>query len=102
MEMAYTHLTKMILEQVKKYNKKPALSYKNEKQWNPISWHEIGLQIEGLSKALLKFGLDIQERAAIYSQNRPNGVLPIMVLWVFAVLRPPFMPQTLLPKWNTL
>ena len=73
--MPYTHLTKMILEQVQKYKDKPALYYKNENEWKSIRWREMGNQIEAVSRALLKFGLGVQERAAIFSQNRPQWTI---------------------------
>ena len=70
--MPYTHLTKMILEQTEKYNEKPALYSKDNTGWSSISWKEMGIQIEAVSKALLRFGFGIQDRAAIFSQNKPQ------------------------------
>ncbi len=73
--MSQTHLTKMILARVQKYNKKPALYYKKSGQWESISWEEMGNQIKCISKALLECELGEQERVGIYSQNKPQWTI---------------------------
>jgi len=70
--MSHTHLTKMIHEQVKTYKNKPAQYYKKNDQWLHLSWAEMGRKIKAVSVGLLNLGLKVQDRVAIYSQNKPE------------------------------
>ncbi len=73
--MQHTHLTRMILEQTKKYGKRPALYYKEDGQWKYFSWQETGRQIEGIARALLNAGFGEEERVGIFSHNMPQWTI---------------------------
>ena len=75
MNMQKMHLTEMIFDRVQKYKKRPALYYKQYGQWENISWEEMGNRIISVSRALLEFGLGVQERVGIYSQNKPQWTI---------------------------
>ncbi len=73
--MENSHLTKLVLEQCKKYGDRPALYHKVDGVWENISWAEMARQIQGVSLALLNEGVNEQDRVGIYSQNRPEWTI---------------------------
>lgn len=68
------HLSKLILEQAKKYGDRAALSYRDydKAQWIDISWNEFARQVKRVSLALLRLGVKVQENVAVFSQNKPE------------------------------
>ena len=70
------HLSKLILEQAKKYGEKAALSYRDydTNQWVPISWNTFAQQVKRVSYALLHIGVRIQENVGVFSQNKPENL----------------------------
>ncbi len=68
------HLSKLILEQAKKYADRPALSYRDYTKncWIPVSWNEFARRVQRVSLALLHYGVDVQENIAVFSQNKPE------------------------------
>ncbi len=70
------HLSKLILEQAKKYGEKAALSYRDydTNQWVPISWNTFAQQVKRVSYALLHIGLRVQENVGVFSQNKPENL----------------------------
>lgn len=68
------HLSKLILEQAKKYGDKAALSYRDYElgKWLPISWKQFALNVQKVSFALLRHGVNVQENIAVFSQNKPE------------------------------
>ena len=68
------HLSKLILEQAKKYGDRAALSYRDYtlNKWIPISWKQFAMNVKKVSLALLRLGVQVQENIAIFSQNKPE------------------------------
>lgn len=68
------HLSKLILEQAKKYGDRAALSYRDYTigKWLPISWKQFALNVQKVSFALLRLGVKVQENIAVFSQNKPE------------------------------
>lgn len=68
------HLSKLILEQAKKYGDRAALSYRDytQNKWIPISWKQFALNVKKVSLALLRLGVQVQENIAVFSQNKPE------------------------------
>lgn len=68
------HLSKLILEQAKKYGDRAALSYRDYSlnKWIPISWKQFALNVQKVSFALLRLGVKVQENIAVFSQNKPE------------------------------
>lgn len=68
------HLSKLILEQAKKYGDRAALSYRDYtlNKWIPISWRQFALNVQKVSFALLRHGVKVQENIAVFSQNKPE------------------------------
>ena len=68
------HLSKLILEQAKKYGDRAALSYRDygQNKWLPVSWKQFALNVQKVSYALLRLGVKVQENIAVFSQNKPE------------------------------
>ncbi len=68
------HLSKLVLEQAKKYGERTALSYRDYtlNRWIPISWNAFADKVRKVSLALLHFGVEVQENIAVFSQNKPE------------------------------
>lgn len=68
------HLSKLILEQAKKYGDRAALSYRDytQNKWIPVSWKQFALNVKKVSLALLRLGVQVQENIAVFSQNKPE------------------------------
>ncbi len=68
------HLSKLILEQAKKYGNRAALSYRDYDlgKWVDVSWTEFARKVKKTSLALLRMGVGVQENIAVFSQNKPE------------------------------
>ncbi len=73
--MQKRHLTEIILNNVEKYQDRPALYFKEGNTWKNITWRAMGDQIRGVGQALLQFGLKEQDRVGIFSQNMPQWTI---------------------------
>ncbi len=68
------HLSRLILEQAKKYGDKAALSYRDydQNKWVDVSWKQFAQNVTKVSLALLHMGIKPQENIAVFSQNKPE------------------------------
>lgn len=68
------HLSKLILEQAKKYGDRAAMKYRDydKNEWMPISWKHFAQNVKKVSYALLRQGVKVQENIAVFSQNKPE------------------------------
>lgn len=75
--MKYKHLVHEIKENSQHFNTKNAIYYKNNelKKWEGISWLDFNSQIEKIAKALLNYGIAVQQNIAIFSENKPNWII---------------------------
>ena len=66
---------KHLIENVKKYPDKVALSFKdNEGNWVPQSWSEFYSSTELISRSLIACGVNKNDKVSIYSYNRKEWV----------------------------
>lgn len=67
-------LSVLVHEQAKRYGSKTALSYRDydKNVWEPVSWTEFSDTVHKVSNALLALGVGVQERVAVFSQNKPE------------------------------
>ena len=65
------HLSVLIHEQAKKYNSKPALTFRDfgSSEWRSISWTYFSTMVKQVSNALLNMGVRVQENVGVFSQN---------------------------------
>jgi len=75
--MTYKHLVKEIKENSQRFKNKNAVYYKNEMRntWEGMSWLDFESRIEALAKALINYGIAIQQNVAIFSENMPNWII---------------------------
>lgn len=68
------HLSKLVVEQAKKYGERTAMSYRDYDKglWVPISWNTFAQNVKKVSLALLHLGVRVQENIAVFSQNKPE------------------------------
>lgn len=68
------HLSQLVFLQAAKYGERAALSFRDYglNRWLPVSWNRFAAEVRRVSLALLKFGVGVQERVAVFSQNKPE------------------------------
>lgn len=90
------HLSVLIQEQAKIYGKREALVYKDfgGSQWNRISWQQFSALVSKVSNAMLKLGVQVQEKIAIFSQNTLQYVLTDFGAWGIRACTVPFYATT--------
>jgi len=89
--MNYKHLVKEIKENSQLFKHKNAVYHKNKEanKWEGISWLDFESKIETLSKALINYGVSVQQNIAIFSQNMPNWIIAdIAIMRIRAVTVP--------------
>lgn len=72
--MAYYHFAELIHRQAEKYGSRTALKYRDQAsgKWLKISWVDFSEKVMLTTKALAEFGIGVQEKIGIYSQNMPQ------------------------------
>ena len=66
-----SHLSRLILDQAKKYGDREALIYKDfgGSEWKSYSWNQFSDMVKKVSNALLNLGVRVQENLGIFSQS---------------------------------
>lgn len=83
------HLISRFREQAKKLAHTTALRHKENGKWVDISWQTFQNQVDKLSQALLAYGVNVQDRVAIFAQNMPNWTITdLAVLQIRAITVP--------------
>lgn len=83
------HLISRFREQAKKLANATALRHKENGKWVDISWQAFQNQVDELSQALLAYGVNVQDRVAIFAQNMPNWTITdLAVLQIRAITVP--------------
>ena len=65
------HLSVLIHEQAKKYDKRRALIYRDfgDTKWKPATWRDFSRKVRHVSNAMLNIGVKVQENVGVFSQN---------------------------------
>lgn len=65
------HLSVLIHEQAKKYDKRRALIYRDfgDRTWKSVTWRDFSRKVRHVSNALLNIGVKVQENIGVFSQN---------------------------------
>ncbi|MBY8039403.1 AMP-dependent synthetase/ligase [Vibrio fluvialis] len=69
------HIVKRIREQVASGGSRIALKHKMDNEWQGISWTQFGDEMDAMSMALLTFGMDVQDKIGIFSNNMPQWTI---------------------------
>ena len=72
--MVYYHYAELIHRQAEKYGSRTALKYRDHEsgKWLKISWKDFSECVMLTAKAMAEFGIEVQEKIGIYSQNMPQ------------------------------
>ena len=91
-----SHLSVLVHDQAKIYGKREALVYKDfgGKQWKSVSWLQFDEQVRRVSMALLRLGVQVQEKVAIFSQNTLQYVYTDFGAWGVRACTVPFYATT--------
>ena len=93
----YKTIPELFLETLKKYPNKPALLYKKEGVFFPITYKELSQKVQIFSSALQKLGIEEKDKIAILSENRPEWVISdLAIMSIGAIVVP--LHSTLSPK----
>jgi long-chain acyl-CoA synthetase len=85
------HIGIELREKVQQYQQKKVLYHKNEdlNSWVGISWKELGIQVQKISKALINFDIKEQQNIAIFAQNMPEWIITdLAILSIRSVVVP--------------
>ena len=83
----------MITAQARKYRNREALRYKNaDGKWISISWSEFESQIERTARAMLAWGIGIQENIATYTPNKPESLVVDFAAYAIRAVVVPLYP----------
>ena len=86
-------LSRMITAQARKYRNREALRYKNaDGKWVSISWSEFESQIERTARAMLAWGVGIQENIATYTPNKPESLVVDFAAYAIRAVVVPLYP----------
>ena len=86
-------LSRMITAQARKYRNREALRYKNaDGKWISISWSEFESQIERTARAMLAWGIGIQENIATYTPNKPESLVVDFAAYAIRAVVVPLYP----------
>ncbi len=72
--MLCCHYAELIKRQAKHYGSRTALKYRDDttRKWQKISWTEFAEKVMLTAKAMAEFGIKVQEKIGVYSQNMPQ------------------------------
>lgn len=70
------HLSQLIRSQAEKYKDKVALTYRDydKNAWVPVTWRKFAAYADAVSHSLLAMGVGVQEKVAVFSQNKPESL----------------------------
>ncbi len=89
-------LPKAFLHSVQQFGEKPALLVKREKQYRPITYHELGRRVTAFARGLYAMGVRPCDRVSILSENRPEWAITDWATLMLGAISVPIYP-TLTP-----
>ena len=74
-------LSTLIQSQAQVYGKRAAMLYRDDEvgRWKEISWLAFSRKVRIVSNALLELGVGVQENIAVFSQNMPECMYPLVI-----------------------
>ena len=72
--MIYYHYAELVYRQAEKYGSRTALKHRDKAtgKWLKISWREFAEKVTLTAQAMAEFGLNVQDKVGVYSQNMPQ------------------------------
>lgn len=93
----YKTIPEIFFEASEKYSAKPALMYKKEGVYFPISYKELAGKVKIFASALQKLGVIENDKIAILSENRPEWVVSDLAIMSAGAITVP-LHATFSPK----
>jgi len=85
----YKAIPEIFFETAKKYPNKPALLYKKEGVYFPITYSEFSKKVEIFSECLSALGVVRGDKVAILSENRPEwAISDLSIMAIGAIVVP--------------
>ncbi|WP_087018056.1 AMP-dependent synthetase/ligase [Thaumasiovibrio subtropicus] len=89
------HIVNRIQSQIATLSDNVAMRHKVEGQWQDITWRELGEQLDAIASAMAAFGVDVQDKVAIYADNMPRWTqVDVATLYNRAVTVPIYPTNT--------
>ena len=87
-----SHLSRLILDQAKKYGDREALIYKDfgGSEWKSYSWNQFSDMVKKVSNALLNLGVKVQENLGVFAQNSVQYLFCDFGAWGVRAVTIPF------------
>ena len=87
-----SHLSRLILDQAKKYGDREVLIYKDfgGSEWKSLSWNQFSDTVKQVSNALLNLGVKVQENVGVFSQNSVQYLFCDFGAWGIRAVTIPF------------
>lgn len=70
----FHHLVELIEKQAKERASFAAISYRADALWHDVTWADFNRQINQLAKVLMHFGMQPQEKIALFAQNSEKWI----------------------------
>lgn len=86
------HIVKRIRAQIAQGGARIALKQKDGAVWQGISWTQLGIEIDQLSRALLAQGIAVQDKVAIFSNNMSRWTIADMAALQVRAVPVPIYP----------
>ena len=71
----WPNLVVMFFDQVKRHGDAPFLWAKRDGAFHPLTWRQAAEQVVALARGLKHLGLDVGDRVALISENRPEWLI---------------------------
>ncbi|MGY0218077.1 AMP-dependent synthetase/ligase [Endozoicomonadaceae bacterium StTr2] len=69
------HIVRLMCERISNNAHREAMRWKQGNEWTSLDWETVGSKVGAIARSLLKFGLQPQDKTAIYSRNMPEWTL---------------------------
>jgi long-chain acyl-CoA synthetase len=71
------HLVDLILERASRYGSREVFKFKkaNNSSYESLSWNQLAIDIQNVSKSLISLGFSKQDNIGIFSDNRPEWTI---------------------------
>ena len=69
------HFSRLIEESARIYGDRIALQYRDysRSKWIGITWNQFATRVHRSARALVHLGVGVQDRVAVFSQNKPES-----------------------------
>ena len=94
------HFSRLVYEQARTYGNRTALMYRDYEvnEWKNISWKSFAETVKRVSFSLLAYEAEVQEKIAVFSQNKPECLFVDFGAYGIRSVTVPFYPTSSAPQ----